>query len=72
MGVKSWTKAEFIGEDGSMELRKHHVYPARIRIDLENHYFWVDWLDRSFRIKSCRYSNADKVSENWRSLEWPF
>lgn len=55
---KIWAK--FIGEDGSMGLRKGKL--SSVSIYTASNYIWVDW-----GANRCPYSSLEKLKENW---EW--
>lgn len=52
--------AKFIGEDGSMGLRKGKLY--NVSVYTMDNYIWVDW-----GMNRCPYSSFGKLEENW---EW--
>lgn len=56
----------FIGEDGSMGLRKGKVYKCSIRTF--GSLFWVTWDDNDPINATCPYSSFKKLFENWEEV----
>lgn len=53
---------KFIGEDGSMGLKKGKYYDCYI--ESHDEYIWVTWKD-GLTIMSCPYDSIGKLAENW-------
>ena len=51
----------FIGTDGSMGLRKGHVY--KVKIFTRYGYIYVDWGSRA-----CPYSSISSFLRNWKEI----
>jgi len=53
---------KFIGEDGSMGLRRGQIY--NVQISSKGEYIWVDW---GF-CKMCSYESPESLAKNWAKL----
>lgn len=54
----------FIGEDGSMGLRKGKIYNCSV-VAASDYYIWVSWNMDS---PSCPYKSFKKLFENWEEV----
>lgn len=56
-------KLLFVGTDGSMGLRKNHIYDCEIYSDKSNE-VWVKWKTAT-HVNSCPYSSLHNLLQNW-------
>lgn len=58
-------KLRFIGADGSMGLRRHHVYDVDIR-STKYGFIMAEWYDGG--LVRCPYTSPQAVAANWESV----
>lgn len=56
----------FIGEDGSMGLRKGKVYSCSVAT--QGYYVGIVWFDGGVNNASCFYHSFKKLFENWEEV----
>lgn len=56
----------FIGEDGSMGLRKGKIYECSVYT--AGGYFWIRWDNCGLNNPSCPYKSFKKLFENWEEV----
>ena len=62
-------KLKFIGEDGSMGLRRGNVYTVTIGSLPSEPYIYVQWPVGLHKTYYCPYSSPATLAKNWEVIE---
>lgn len=58
----------FIGEDGSMGLRKGKVYNCSV--EASGFLVWITWDNKGLVNSPCPYNSFKKLFENWEEISF--